>query len=127
SPSTPRPTVATPTPTAPPSTPRPSATPAPTAMTVLLSGYVRNPDLSFAEGACVSIAPPPSTTNFDCTSGQLTTTSAYRLTVSARLNQTVTVYAWKKDPASGLMLKGYAMMTVKGTTVLMPDIKLAKV
>jgi outer membrane biosynthesis protein TonB len=128
-PATPRPTttVATPsrTPAPPASTPPP--TPAPTAMTVQLSGYVRNPDLSLAEGACVSIAPPPPTTTFDCTSGQLTTTSAYRLTVSARLNQTVTVYAWKRDPATGAMLKGYAMMTVKGTTVLMPDIKLQKV
>ena len=98
-------------------------------MTVQLSGYVRNPDLSFADGACVSIAPPPtSTTNYDCAAlgGQLTTTSAYRLTVSAKYNQTVTVYAWKKD-ATGAILKGYAMMTVKGTTVLMPDIKLAKI
>jgi hypothetical protein len=97
-------------------------------MVVQLSGYVRNPDLSFAEGACVSVSPPPTgTTNFDCTSGVLTTTSAYRLTVSAKLNQTVTVYAWKKDPTTGAMLKGYAMMTVKGTTVQMPDIKLQKV
>jgi len=128
-PSTPRPTptAATPTRTATPTTP-PSPTPAPTAMTVQLNGYVKNADGTVATGACVSITPPPtsSTANFDCTTGQLQTTSAYRLTVSAKLNQTVTVYAWKKD-STGAIYKGYAMMTVKGTTVLMPDIKLQKV
>jgi hypothetical protein len=128
-PSTPRPTttVATPsrTPTPPASTPPP--TPTPSAMVVQLTGYVRNPDLSIAVGACVSYVAPTTANNFECTSNTyMTATGAYRLTVSARLNQTVTVYAWMKD-ATGTMLKGYAMMTVKGTTVLMPDIKLAKV
>ena len=128
-PATPRPTptTATPTRTSTPTTP-PSPTPAPTAMTVQLNGYVKNADGTVATGACASITPPPtsSTATFDCTAGQVQTTAAYRLTVSARLNQTVTVYAWKKD-STGAIYKGYAMMTVKGTTVLMPDIKLQKV
>ena len=94
-------------------------------MVVQLYGYVRNPDGSIADNYCVSIAPPASTTTFDCPNPIQTTQNAYRLTVAAHYGQQVTVYAWKKDPATGLMLKGYAFMTVKGTSVLMPDIKLA--
>ena len=46
--------------------------------------------------------------------------------MSARLSQTVIVYAWRTDLATGLTYKGYAMVVVKGTTQQVPDIKLAR-
>jgi hypothetical protein len=130
-PSTPRPTVTvapTPvrTPTPVPTTPRPTTTPAPTAVPVQLNGTVRNPDLTPASGVCVSIYPPSTTTGDPgCPSTYYTDANgAYHLTVSAKMNQSVVVYAWKYT-STGL-LKGYMSMTVKSTNVQMPDIKLIK-
>ncbi len=116
--STPRPS-ASPTRTPTPTTPAPTGTPFP----VTLTGNVKNPDLTLADGACVSIALPA-----DLTAPCSTTTlqGVYRLTVSGRINQSFTVYAWRYDPATKTVYKGSASATVRGSTVQMPDIKLVK-
>lgn len=124
-PPTPTPTrTATPTPTP---TPARTPTPAPTGspMLVVLSGTVKNPDLTLADGACVAISPPPTAATTDC-AGAKTTQGAYRLSISARLNQVVTVYAWRYDAIAKVMYKGYAVITVRGQAATVPDIKLAK-
>jgi hypothetical protein len=127
-PSTPRPTVApTPVPTTARPTTTPPPTPAPTAVAVQLNGNVKNPDLTPADGVCVSIqAPSTLTADPGCPTNKYTVNGTYQMIVSAKMNQQVTVYAWKWDPVTHVLAKGYAMMTVKSTTVQMPDIKLIK-
>ena len=116
---TPRPTAPpparTPTPTAPP----PTGTPLP----VTLTGNVKNPDLTLANGACVSIALPA---DFTAPCDTKTSSGAYRFTMSARINQSVTVYAWRYDATTKILYKGSASAVIRGSTVVMPDIKLAK-
>lgn len=128
-PSTPRPTTPPPTRTPTPTTTTvrtatPSLTPTGSPMPVVLYGNVKNPDLSFADGACISLNAPTSIA--DCPSGIKSAGGTYRFTMSARLNQTVVVYAWRTDPATGITYKGYAMVVVKGATQQVADIKLAK-
>lgn len=124
-PATLRPTTPPPTPTPTPvKTATPTPTPTGTPMPVVLYGNVKNPDLSFADGACVSLVLP---TNFaDCPSSIRAAQGTYRFTFSARLNQTVTVYAWRIDPATGITYKGYAMVVIKSGTQQVADIKLAR-
>ena len=93
-------------------------------MLVKLSGNVKNPDLSLANGACVALALP---TDFTAACSTVTAQGAYSLYASAKYNQIVTVYAWRYDPVAKVTYKGYAMVTIKGTTALVPDIKLVKV
>ena len=127
-PATPRPTTPpTPTPSPTPTpvkTATPTPTPTGTPMPVVLYGNVKNPDLTFADGACISLYAPTSTG--DCPSGIKSAGGTYHFTMSARLNQTVTVYAWRTDPVTGITYKGYAMVVVKGATQQVPDIKLAR-
>ena len=127
-PATPRPTSPptqqpSPTPT-PVKTTAPTPTPTGSPMAVVLYGNVKNPDLSFAEGACVSLAAPTSFT--DCPSSIRSVGGTYRFTVSARLNQTITLYAWRVDAAAGIKYKGTATVVVKSTTQQVADIKLVK-
>lgn len=125
-----RPTTTTPPTQKPSPTPTPvkTATPTPTPtgspMPVVLYGNVKNPDLSFADGACVSLALPTSFT--DCPSSIRSAGGTYRFTLSARLNQTITLYAWRVDPATGVKYKGTATVIVKSATQQVADIKLAR-
>ena len=93
-------------------------------MAVVLYGNVKNPDLSFADGACVSLAAPTSFT--DCPSSIRSVGGTYRFTLSARLNQTITLYAWRVDAATGIKYKGTATVVVKSATQQVADIKLVK-
>lgn len=115
---TPRPT-ATPTRTPAPTLPAPTGTP----FAVTLTGTVKNPDFTLADGACVGVA-LPADLKAPCTTK--TSLGTYRLTVSGRINQTFTVYAWRYDAAAGIVYKGSAGGVVRGGTVQVPDIKLAK-
>ncbi len=90
----------------------------------MLYGNVKNPDLSFADGACISFNAPTSTA--DCPSSIKSSQGTYRFTVSARLNQTIIVYAWRTDPVTGITYKGYAIVVIKSGTQQVADIKLAK-
>jgi hypothetical protein len=118
--------VRTPTPTAPPvaTTPRP-ATPTPSPMLVKFIGNVKNPDFSLADGACVALALPVDVTA-PCEIAR-TTQGAYNFFASGRMNQVVTVVAWRYDSVTKTTYKGYVNVTIKGTTVQVPDIKLARV
>lgn len=131
----PTPQATTPARTATP-TPRPTATPTPartptpappqptgTSFPVTLTGNVKNPDLTLADGACVSIALPSDVTA-PCTTK--TSGGTYRLTISGRINQVVTVWAWRYDATTKTTYKGSASATVRGSTVQLPDIKLQK-
>jgi len=124
-PPTPTP-VRTPTPTTPPTTTTrpPSPTPTPTSMLVKFSGNVKNPDLTLADGVCVALSLPA---DFTAPCEIRTSQGAYSFYGSARYNQVVTVYAWRYDPVAKVTYKGYAMVTIRGTTVTVPDIKLARV
>ena len=121
---TPRPPTATParTPTPTP-TPVRTATPPPaptgTPIPVLASGTVKNADGTKAAGVCVIVTTSAST----CA----TTTAAdgtYRVTVSGRINQTLTLYFTRQDGT--ILWKGTASATIKGTTVTMPTVTLQK-
>ena len=115
---TPRPT-ATPARTPTPTPPQPTGAP----FLVTLTGTVKNPDLTLADGACVSIALPA---DLKAPCDTKTVQGTYRFAISGRLNQTITVYAWRYDAASGLVYRGYSSATIHGATVQMPDIKLLK-
>jgi outer membrane biosynthesis protein TonB len=121
---TPRPTAppATPVRTAPP-TPRPTATPvptpAPTTILVTAIGNVYNADLTLASGVCVRLT----TANPTC----ITTTGtdgSYRVSSTAKVGQTLLLIFTRQDGT--ILWKGTASMTVRGPTVQMPDVKLAK-
>jgi hypothetical protein len=123
-PPTPRPTAppTTPVRTATP-TPRPTATPvptpAPTAILVTAIGTVYNADLTLASGVCVRFT----TANPTC----ITTTGAdgsYRVSSTAKVGQTLLLIFTRQDGT--ILWKGTASMTVRGPTVQMPDVKLAK-
>ena len=123
-------TSRTPTPTPRPTTPPPARTPTPTAppptgtpFPVTLTGNVKDPDLTLANGACVSIALPA---DFTAPCDTKTSSGTYRFTISARVNQSVTVYAWRYDATTKILYKGSATAVIRGSTVAMPDIKLAK-
>ena len=121
--STPRPTVAptkTPSPPATPTkAPTPTATPTGSPMLVTVYGLVRNVDGTPGSGVCVR----QTTATPDC----LVLTApdgTYRFSFSGRVNQVVTVVVTRQDGT--ILWKGTATVTVKGATVQMPDIKLAK-
>lgn len=117
--STPTPRPTTPPPARTPTAPPPTGTPLP----VTLTGNVKDPDLTLANGACVSIALPADLT---APCDTKTSSGAYRFTISARINQSVTVYAWRYDTTAKILYKGSASAVIRGSTVAMPDIKLAK-
>jgi hypothetical protein len=48
----------------------------------------------------------------------------YKLVASARVGQTVTVYAWRTDATGRITFKGYASAVVRGNTVEVPPIQL---
>lgn len=116
---TPRPTP-TPTPT-----PKPTITPLPTKaaeptgtpMVVVVAGTVTDPDGKPAVGACVSVL------TSEC---QAHTTSAgtYKIAVTARIGQTLAVYAWRADATGHITYKGTASAVVRGSTVQVPTIGL---
>jgi len=56
-----------------------------------------------------------------------TSQGAYSFYGSGRVNQATTMYAWRYDPVAKVTYKGYVTFTIKGTTVTVPDIKLARV
>jgi hypothetical protein len=122
-PSTPRPTVAptqAPAPTATPTkTPTPTMTPTGSPFLVTIYGLVKNSDATPASAVCVRTT----TTTPDCY--VLTAPDGtYRFAMSARLNQTITVVLTRQDGT--VLWKGTATITVKGATVQVPDVKLAK-
>ncbi|HZP96243.1 MAG TPA: DUF5667 domain-containing protein [Candidatus Limnocylindria bacterium] len=123
-PRTPTPTARpTPTPTPTVRTPAPTAPPTGTSFPVTITGTVKNPDLTLADGACVGTVPPTDPAA-PCT--PKTVQGTYRFTVSGRINQVVTFYAWRYDATAKIAYKGQATATVHGPTVQMPDIKLQK-
>ena len=87
-------------------------------MVVKLTGRVKNPDLTLAEGVCVRLDP------FSATCLTKTVQGSYRLTASARMNQTVTLFFTRQDGT--ILYKAYVSAVVKGSIVTMPDAKLAK-
>jgi hypothetical protein len=120
-PPTPRPTVApttTPTPTST-KTPTPTLAPTGSPMLVTVYGLVKNFDATPGSGVCVRMT----TATPDCL--VLTASDGtYRFSFSGRLNQTVTVVLTRQEGT--VLWKGTATMTIKGPTVQVPDIKLAK-
>ena len=92
-PATPRPTAvptATPKPVTP--TPKPTVKPttAPTAQLVTLTGTIKNPDGTHATNVCVSLSLGGS-----CL--QVTQSSTFKVTFSAKIGQTVTLYFLRSD------------------------------
>lgn len=88
-------------------------------MLVTFNGFVKNSDATPASNVCVRLT----TAAADC----LWYTGAdgtYRLSMSYRVNQTITLYLTRQDGA--ILWKATATMTVKGPTVQMPDVKLVK-
>lgn len=120
-PSTLRPTVAptaTPTPIAT-KTPTPTVAPTGSPMLVTVYGLVKNFDATPGSGVCVRMT----TATPDC----LVLTGpdgTYRFSFSGKVNQTVTVVLTRQDAT--VLWKGTATVTVKGPTVQVPDIKLAR-
>jgi hypothetical protein len=101
-------------------TPTPKPTPTPTksdTVPVVLNGTVVDATGAPAGEVCISVAAT------DC---QTRTTSAgiYRLTVNARIGQTVYVYAWVSDATGKITYKGTASAVVRGSTVQVPTIAL---
>ena len=124
SPTTARPTpLQTPTRTEPPratpvTTPKPTPTPIKSDLVpIVLNGTVVDAAGAPAREVCVSVVAG------DC---QTRTTAAgvYRLAVSARLGQTVYVYAWIADATGKITFKGGASAVVRGSTVQVPTISL---
>jgi hypothetical protein len=94
-------------------------TPAPTAILVTAIGNVYNADATPAAGVCVRL----STANPTC----LTYSAAdgsYRVSSSAKVGQTMYIILTRQDGTT--LWKGLASATVRGPTVLMPDVKLTK-
>lgn len=119
-PATPRPTApppeATPTP-APVRTATPSPAPTGPPIPVTVTGRVKNPDGTPADAVCVMLQ-----TGGGCVAA--TALGQYQLTLSGRVNQTVTLYFTRTD--AGVLFKGTASAIVKGGTLMMPDVRLAK-
>jgi hypothetical protein len=114
----PRPPTPTPTRT-PTATPRPSPTPVGTALIVTARGVVKNSDLTVAKDVCI---------RFDTATASCLVKSyadgTYSLTFSGRINQTFTLYFTRQDGT--ILWKAQATITVKGPTVDVPTVKLAK-
>lgn len=134
---TPVPTAArTVTPTAPPRTPTPTPRPTPTPtrtplttptptgspMPVTITGTIKNADGTLASGVCILTSSVSGCINnpADQTGG------AYRITVSARLNQTFPLYFMRTDTATGITWKASTIIVVKGTSVTASTVTLSK-
>ena len=122
-PPTQRPTTAptrTPTPTATPTrTPTPTVAPTGSPILVTVAGFVKNADLTPATGVCVRLT----TATPDC----LVLTApdgSYRVSISAKVNQSVTVVLTRQDGPT--LWKGTATATVRSGTLQMPDVKLVR-
>lgn len=122
-PSTPRPTTTptkTPSPTATPTrTPTPTVAPAGSPILVTVTGFVKNTDLTPAMGVCVRLT----TATPDC----LVLTApdgTYRVSISAKINQSVTVVLTRQDGPT--LWKGTATAAVKSGTLQMSDVKLVR-
>ena len=124
-----------PSPTPPPArtatpTVRPTATPTPTVKTtptptgtatfVTLSGTIKNPDGSLASGVCIGFALGACVND-----PSLQTGGTYRIVVSARMNQAITLYFTRTD--GSVTLKAYTMKTITSTSVTMSTVMLQKV
>lgn len=114
---TPTPVRPAPTPTPKPATPTPKPTVAVTAGVVVLSGAVADHDGRPAVEVCVSVIAGQCQT-------RTTATGTYRLAVTAKTGQTVTVYSWRTDATGRMTHKGTASAVVRGTAVEMPHIAL---
>jgi hypothetical protein len=88
-PATPRPT-AVPTPTPKPATPTPKPTSTVTTKTVTFTGTVKNPDGTHATNVCVS-----QSLGSSCL--QVTSSSTFKVTFSAKIGQVVTLYFLRSD------------------------------
>lgn len=119
---TPRPTTTptrTPTPTATPvRTATPPPTPTGTPFLVVVKGIVKNADGTVAANVCVSLT----TSTSGCVMSRADGT--YSFTVSSRINQTFTLYFMRMDGTT--LYKAQTTFIVKGTTVDVPTVKLAK-
>ena len=116
---TPRPPTATPTPTATPvRTPTPTLTPTGTSFLVVVRGTVKNADGTVAANVCVSQTTSTSTCVMSRADG------TYSFSVSGRMNQTFTLYYMRMDGTT--LYKAQTTFIVKGTTVDVPTVKLAK-
>jgi len=120
---TPRPTATltrTPTPTPTPvRTATPPPTPTGTPFLALVRGTVKNADGTVAADVCVS--------QTTATSGCFKTTGpdgTYSFSQSARINQTFTLYFMRQDGT--VLYKAQVTYIVKGATVDVPTVKLAK-
>ena len=119
-----RPTTAPPTRTPSPTpsrTPAPTPTPTGTPLPVTITGLLKMPDGTPAAGACVfqsTASSGPACLVMSATDG------TYRVTVSARINQSITLYFMRVSGT--ITYKGTASRTVTGTTVTMPVVYLQK-
>ena len=110
-------------------TPRPTATLAPpvkttptpigTAMPVTVTGTIKNPDGSLASGVCIGYAPGACVNDPSAQTG-----GTYRLTISARANQSITLYFTRTT--NGILYKASTTKTITGTSVTMSTVTLAK-
>ena len=86
---------------------------------VTIYGLVKTSDATPASGVCVRTT----TATPDCY--VLTAPDGtYRFSMPGRLNQTITVVLTRQDGA--VLWKATATITIKGATVQVPDVKLAK-
>ena len=119
---TPTPTVRpTPTPTV---IRTPSPTPAPTGspMPVIVTGTIKNADGTPASGVCILLSSISGCVNNPAEQ----TNGTYRITISARLNQTLPLYFMRTDAAAGVTWKASTTIIVKGTSVTAPTVYLQK-
>jgi hypothetical protein len=98
-------------------TPTPKPTVTGTATVVVLSGSVVELDGGPATDACVSLVAGR------C-DARTTSAGAYRLAVTAKAGQSVTVYAWRTDATGRMTHKGWSSAVVRGSAVEMPKIEL---
>jgi len=110
----------TPTPTR---TVAPTPTPTGSPFPVVVTGLVKNPDGTPAYNVCVFQSTSTASPGTSCLA-KTGTDGTYRMTLSARLNQIITVYYYIVEGTTPL--KGTASRMVTGTTVTMPITYLQK-
>lgn len=120
---TPRPATPTPTRTPAsttprPTTPRPSASPSP--VVLIITGTVKHPDGSLASGVCVQL-----TTSAPCDL-KTTTLGTFKMTVSAKIGQSLTIYFIEKNAAGAIIYKAIVTKTVTSGTMELGLITLQK-
>jgi hypothetical protein len=122
------PPTATRTPTATPTrtaTRTPSPTPLPTTGTkqsTTITGTVRDAAGTNVSNACISTSATPPTSTTSCLFQ--TKNGSYGITASITPGQTITLYAYYTDPATGALSSGSATGTAASPTTLMPTITL---